>query len=358
MTFEDKIKEFIKDVPKKLEHIDSEETTKIALIFPLIRLMGYDTTDPREVKAEFTADIGNKKGEKIDIAIMNNNSAEILIECKTATQNLDLQHISQLYRYYNITHAKIGILTNGITYYFFTDSKDKGKMDEKPFLEIDLTNLNNKEIQELEKFTKEKYDIDTILNRVNILKYETDIKKVINNEITNPSDDLVKVIAKPVFDGLLTEKNRDMFRKIIQNTFKELINDKVDKILTTAIQNPEKEIIEEIATPEVVTTEEELQGFNIIQAILSEITDVNRVTLKDRKTYCGILLDDNKNYTICRLKFNNPKNLSISLFDKFETTKNGKKIGDNIKLNNVSDIFEYKDRIKNTVKHYEELKNK
>lgn len=358
MSFEDEIKEFVKDISGKLEHIDSEETTKIALILPLLREMGYDTTNPMEVKAEYTADIGSKKGEKIDIAILVNGSEEILIECKSANQKLDLSHISQLYRYYNITHAHLGILTNGLTYYFFTDSKDKGKMDDKPFLEIDLTDLSGKDIQELEKFTKEKYNIGNIRARVDTLKYSTEIKKCINNEIEAPSEDFIKVIAKQVFDGVLTKKNRDMFKKIIQNTFKELINEKVEKRLADAIKNPENEELEELETPEIVTTDEELEGYHIIKAILSEIIDTDRVAIRDRKNYCGVLLDNNQYYPICRLHFNNKDNLHVSLFDKFETADNGRKIADKVKLANVSDIYKHRSNIRNTVIEYDRLKNK
>jgi predicted type IV restriction endonuclease len=356
MSFEEKIKEFVKNIPEKLEHIDSEETTKIALILPLLREMGYDTTNPMEVKAEYTADIGSKKGEKIDMAILVNASEEMLIECKPANQKLDLSHISQLYRYYNITHAHLGILTNGLTYYFFTDSKHKGKMDDKPFLEINLMDLSSKDIQELEKFTKEKYNVGNILARVDTLKYSNEIKKCITKEIETPSEEFVKVIAKQVFDGVLTKKNREMFRKIVQNTFKEIINEKVEKRLADAIKNPENEPIEDIETPEIVTTDEELEGYHIIKAILSEIIDTNRVAIRDRKNYCGILLDDNQYYTICRLHFNNKNNLYISLFAKFETAANGRKIADKVKLNNVSDIYKHRNKIKNTVIEYNRIK--
>lgn len=357
MSFEEKIKEFSKFIPEKLEHIDSEETTKIALILPFVRLMGYDTTNPAEVKAEFTADIGAKKGEKIDVAIFMNGSAEILIECKSANQPLDLNHISQLYRYYNITHSKIGILTNGIVYKFFTDSKDKGKMDDSPFLEINLENLSKKDIIELEKFTKEKYDVENILAKVDLLKYTNEIKKVISNEIEMPSDDFVKVLAKQVYDGVLTKKTKDMFRKIISNNFNEVIAEKVDKKLDDAIKNIDNEDRTlNVEEPEIQITPEEMEGYYIIQSILSEIIDSKRVAIRDRKNYCGILLDDNQYYPICRLYFNNKNNLSVAFFDSFQKAKNGSKVEDKVHINEISDLYKYKDRFKKIVIHYDRIK--
>ena len=82
MAFEDEIKEFVKTIPDKLEHIDSEETTKIALITPFLRLWGYDTADPTVVKAEYTADVGTKQGEKVDFAILEDGEPVVFIECK------------------------------------------------------------------------------------------------------------------------------------------------------------------------------------------------------------------------------------------------------------------------------------
>ena len=103
MTFEDEIKEFSKTIPNKLEHIDSEETSKIALITPFLRLMGYDTTNPAEVKAEYTADVGTKQGEKVDFAILQDGEPLVFIECKSASNELTTDNISQLYRYFSIT---------------------------------------------------------------------------------------------------------------------------------------------------------------------------------------------------------------------------------------------------------------
>ena len=138
MSFEDDIKEFTKTIPDKLEHIDSEETSKIALITPFLRIMGYDTTNPAEVKAEYTADVGTKQGEKVDFAILEDGEPIIFIECKSATNDLSTDNISQLFRYFSITDIQIGILTNGVEYKFFTTGEDNNRMDEKPFLDINM----------------------------------------------------------------------------------------------------------------------------------------------------------------------------------------------------------------------------
>ena len=132
MTFEDKVKEFVKTIPNKLEHIDSEETTKIALITPFLRILGYDTTDPSVVRAEYTADVGTKQGEKVDFAILEDGEPVIFIECKPVMNELSTDNVNQLFRYISVTDVQIGILTNGVDYKFYTTDKDN-RMDDKPF---------------------------------------------------------------------------------------------------------------------------------------------------------------------------------------------------------------------------------
>lgn len=358
MSFEDELNNFSNLVNERSEHIDSEETTKISLILPFIRLMGYNTEDPLEFKAEYTADIGRKKGEKIDFAILNNGTPEVLIECKSVLNDLSEENLSQLYRYFNITHARIGILTNGIVYRFYTDSKDKGKMDETPFLEVDLTHISPSEVIQLERFRKENFNIDRILNVVNTLKYEHDIKKCLNEELEVPSDEFVRVISKQVYEGVLTQNKVKYFRKIIQKVFKEVINEKVDKSLKEAITKNKKEnepLIDIIDENGIVTTKEELEGYYIIKAILEEKIDTKRVTLRDRKSYCGILLDNNQNYPIARLHFNEKHNKKVSFFDQIKKGKSGEKIGDKISIDNVNEIYKYKDKLQKTVIQYERI---
>ncbi len=102
---------------------------------PFIQTLGYDVFNPFEVMPEFTCDIGTKKGEKIDYAIMKDGNPVILIECKHWNQELTL-YDNQLLRYFHVSTAKFGILTNGIVYKFYTDLEHENKMDEKPFLEV------------------------------------------------------------------------------------------------------------------------------------------------------------------------------------------------------------------------------
>lgn len=70
MSFDEKIATLRQRIPKLKDHLETEEATKNALVMPFIAALGYDIFNPKKVIPEFTADVGTKKGEKVDYAIM------------------------------------------------------------------------------------------------------------------------------------------------------------------------------------------------------------------------------------------------------------------------------------------------
>lgn len=356
MLFEEKIKDFTKDLDKKVEVLRSEETTKISLILPFLRILGYDTTNPLTFRAEYTADIGVKQGEKVDFAILKDDKPEILIECKSVETNLEEKHLSQLLRYYSVTEAQLAILTNGIIYQFYTDSENNGKMDLKPFFEVDLSNLDNKTINRLKKFTNENFDVNNVSQSAQELKYNTGIKKVLLHEFEQPSDEFIKAISKQVYSGQLYKSKKELFSKIIKVKIKEIIDEKVDAKLDSALNsvNKEKEESTDVEVDKgIITSPEEWEGFYIIKGIAAEVVDPDRVAIRDREAYCNVLFDDNQYYPIARLHFNNLNNMKLELFDVVRKLDSGSKRGNKIPIENVKEIFKYKENILNIVKRYQ-----
>jgi len=177
MDFIDKIQELSNRIPNQIDLIQTEEATKNAFVMPFIKALGYDVFNPIEVVPEYTADIGTKKGEKVDYAIKKEDKIIILIECKVCGCNLDQEDISQLYRYFIATDARFGILTNGIYYRFFSDIDEPNKMDSKPFFEFNIVDFEEHQIEELKKFTKSAFDLDKILTTASELKYTNSLKR-------------------------------------------------------------------------------------------------------------------------------------------------------------------------------------
>ena len=140
------------------EALVTEEAAKNALVMPFLQALGYDVFNPAEVIPEFTADVGTKKGEKVDYAICVEGEIAMLIECKPVNQELSLKHASQLYRYFSVTDAKFAILTNGAQFKFYSDLEASNRMDQKPFYEFDLCKLRKTDYRNLAKFQKVGFD--------------------------------------------------------------------------------------------------------------------------------------------------------------------------------------------------------
>ena len=157
----------------------------------------------------------------------------------------------------------------------------------------------------------------------------------------------------------MTHTAIDQFSGIVKRAFNQFIRERVHDRLKTALhveqeeaQEAETEFNDEMETIKkrgIVTTLEETEGFNIVKAIVREVIDVKRINMRDTKSYCGILLDDNNRKPICRLLFNNPSNKRISLFTHDAEER--------VSIDDVDDIFKYADRLKSTVIGYLESPN-
>ena len=307
MEFEVKIKELGERASELKKKLKTEEATKTSLIMPFFQVLGYDVFNPTEFTPEYIADVGIKKGEKVDYAIFLNGEISILIEAKAVTEQLD-KHDSQLFRYFGTTKAKFAILTNGLIYKFYTDLEKPNVMDTTPFLEINIEELKSNDLQQLQKFKKENFNTESILSTASDLKYMGLIKKVFKEELTNPSDDFVKLILNEnVYDGIKNNKIIERFRPLIKKAFNLYINETVNSKLQNAI-NSNNETDEEIQEENrkennIVTTNEEIQAFYIIKAILSEFVKPDDITYKDTIGYFGILYENKTTQWICRLYF-------------------------------------------------------
>jgi predicted type IV restriction endonuclease len=191
MDFIDKIRELSARIPKQLEYIQTEEATKNALVMPFISALGYKVFDPIEVTPELCADVGVKKGEKVDYAILREGEPIILFECKHHAADLGKVHASQLYRYFSVTEARFSVLTNGLAYWFYTDLEAPNKMDEKPFFEFNMLDIKESAVEELKKFSKSVFDLDNILTTASELKYTREITRLLVEQMQEPTEEFV-----------------------------------------------------------------------------------------------------------------------------------------------------------------------
>jgi hypothetical protein len=282
-------------IRKQKASIETEEATKSAFVMPFIStVLGYDVFDPNEVIPEFTADVGTKKGEKIDYAIVHNGQVQVLVEAKRINDSLRIEHASQLFRYFAVTNARIAILTNGETYEFYTDLDAPNRMDSKPFLVLDFSNIDEMLLPELAKLTKDSFDLDSVINAAGELKYIGQLKRILAAQFKDPEDEWVRFLTTRVYEGSFTQRIRDQFVPLVNKAAYQFINEQVNDRLKNALGGPDAYVsvsnngagLEQQAKPkpaqseltedanlgdrkgDAVTTEEEMEGYRIVRAIV------------------------------------------------------------------------------------------
>jgi hypothetical protein len=350
-------------VKNQREAIQTEEATKNAFIMPFIStILGYDVFNPLEVVPEFTADVGVKKGEKIDYAIMRDGEVQILIECKKSTEPLKIEHASQLFRYFAVTNARIAVLTNGESYHFYTDLDAPNRMDDKPFLVLDLSDIDETLLPELSKLTKDVFDLDSVISAAEELKYVGQLKRAIAAQFREPTDEWIKFFATRVYEGSYTQKVREQFTSLVTKASKQFLNEQVNDRLKTALGStafpsaPIETSADAISSEAVVeadldrdteieTTLEELEGYQIVKAIACSEVKPQRVAHRDSKSYFAILLDDNNRKPIARLHFNGKKQKYLGVFD-------AEKAETRLPIDSLDEIYEHADAIRASIKNY------
>lgn len=351
MDLATRLTELQKRTVEHREVLLTEEAAKTALVMPFIQALGYDVFNPSEVVPEYTCDVGIKKGEKVDYAICEDHKVKILVECKPASAALNLSHASQLFRYFSVTDARLAILTNGVVYQFYSDVDAPNKMDDKPFFTFSMDALKPNDVKTIEKFSKGAFDIEKIIQEAGFLKLQSLLRKELEKEFSDPSEEFVRMMASRVHDGRLTSQVREQFSKLLVNSVATLIRDLVNDRLSSALNasNPPIPDAEPVAAEdegEIVTTAEELSGFHIVQAIAAKFVHPKRIVMRDAKSYCAILLDDNNRKSLARLHFNGITTKYFGTFVGKDETRH--------LISDLTDIYQYAGEIEARLKELDQ----
>jgi hypothetical protein len=351
MDLASRLGELQKRVVEHREVLLTEEAAKTALVMPFIQALGYDVFNPGEVVPEYTADVGIKRGEKVDYAICEDGKVKILVECKPAAIALNLSHASQLFRYFSVTDARLAILTNGVVYQFYSDVEAPNKMDQKPFFTFNMDALKPADAKTIEKFSKSAFDIEKILQEAGSLKLQSLLRKELEREFAEPSEDFVRIMASRIHEGRITSQVKENFAKLISTTIATLVRDLVNDRLSSALNasNPSIPGVDPILEEDeegVVTTAEELSGFHIVQAIAAKHVHPKRIVMRDAKSYCAILLDDNNRKSVARLHFNGVTTKYFGTFTGKDETRHH--------ISDLTDLYQFADQIETRLKELED----
>lgn len=356
MPIADKFQDIARRIPSVRDRLETEEATKTALVMPFLQALGYDVFDPTEVVPEFTADVGIKRGEKVDYAVQADGVPILLFECKPCGAKLN-RYSSQLYRYFSVTPARVAVLTDGVEYRFYTDLAAPNMLDERPFMVLDLSSPDPDVVDRVALMAKGRFDLGTILECASSLKDSTEVRSAVANELKSPSDAFIKLLADPLHKGRMTQAVLDRFRPLVVAAVDDYIAERVEGRLRSALDqsrgmSPEPTKAREAESAvdaeskgeaDVETTMEELEAFYIVKALLRTEIDPERITPRDVRTYFGVLLDNNNRKPICRLWFNRQQRY-LGVFDE-------QKQETRIAIDSAQDIFQHVDALRESLRH-------
>ncbi len=364
MDLADRLREMSSRIRQRVDSVKTEEATKTALVMPFINhVLGYNVFDPDEVVPEFIADVGTKKGEKVDYAIFRDGQPIMLFECKHYGVDLGKEPAAQLYRYFSVAEARFGVLTDGVVYRFYSDIDEQNKMDARPFLEINMLDVDAIDVDELKRFTKTSFDLDQILSTAKDLKYTREVLRLLTNEWNDPSEAFVRHFAAQVYDGVKTKAVIEQFTRATKKALHQFVARRISDRLKSALESTRDEApsaaddpadtgAETAGAPEIVTTEDEYQAFYAVTAILSPEIQPDRIVLRNGKSQCAVLLDNTNRQPICRLYFKSrQKKLGILGILGEQKTE------ERVTIESIGDIFGHADRIRETVRRYDAERN-
>lgn len=218
------------------DNVANKEGTKNAFVLPLIQTLGYDLFNPLEVVPEYSSDLFGTPAQTstVDYAIIKDDHPIILFKCEHWENDLNKRD-ETLASEFNKSQAKFGINTNGIVYKIYSDLSETGKMDKEPFLEIDLSEIDDRQINELKKFHKKLFNTDNILHSVNE-KYVKLIKEALENELNDPSPEFIKILIKSIHSGTVTKKVQEQFTPLVKKTISGYLTNSLRKEDTTTLQ--------------------------------------------------------------------------------------------------------------------------
>ena len=336
MDFSERLKEFCNRVKNLRSKIKTEEATKTSLIMPFFSLLGYDVFNPLEFVPEYTADVGIKKGEKVDYAIVDKKqNPVILIEAKFCGENLD-KHGGQLFRYFATTSAKFGILTNGIVYKFYTDLEELNKMDKSPFLTVNLLSLKDNVIPYLQRFEKSSFNVTAVTAKANELRYSDQIKQILSKQLSTPDDAFIVYVMSDIYNGRKTQRVIEDFRPLVKGAFAQLISDKANEKLKSAMaaEVSEPQIEEKTAPVEPADKSpniERLETFFTVKTLIHDSLKGQALTYEDSENQFKILLGAK---WLCRFNYDEMcLHINLKSGDKDEIKR---------KLRSADDIHFYK----------------
>ena len=332
MPLSDALQQIRAKIEKHGDNLDNEEITKNVLILPMIQALGYDFSDPTEVRAEYPVPLPRGGKGRADYVIMRNGKPAIVIECKALGVPLDERIQGQMQRYARALDVQAGIVTDGDFYYCYANTENESRLDATWYRHLSLTQLSERDSDALALLSKPRFFPKQLRAKAQEFKNEIQRESQLVDLLSNQAmlEELFRIGA--IADA---DKREEELGGILRE-------------LETLIRRfTERLAAGEVEPPKVVTTNEELDAYLLCKGIVHDAIEPRRVHFRDAKTYASVLIDDNNRKPLCRFYFDG-RRLQFGLFDphKRETKYT---------IDEIGDIFKYAGALKRTARHYASL---
>ncbi len=298
MTLEDQIASIAQVIARDYEILDNEEITKHSLVSPLVRALGWNTADPREVRPEYPVIIDGSR-RRADYVIQHESKPVIVIECKVAGHARTRSYVGQLASYFNAIAPALGILTDGIGYAFYADAQQPGSMDAHAFYELNLAQeLTANDYLALSMIAKDGFRRSNIKAQIAQLgpPAEQQIREAIEFDFQRPEHGLSRLA------GFIAEsKDGESLAEdiaVATKCFEAELTRAVNVVKGGGILGEEDGVL---------TLESEILVYNMVQALVADVIPPERIWFRDAKSYASVLVDDNNRKPICRLHLHGTK---------------------------------------------------
>lgn len=316
-NFIERLRKHAEHVKNVGSHCTTEETTKQALILPLLDILGFSPFDPTRVKAEYGADFpGVKSSERVDYALFCHGVPVMFIEAKAHAENLS-NHSPQLSRYFNATpEVTIGAITNGREWRFFTDLNNKNMMDAAPFLTVNFENMDVALLPRLHRFRHDEFKPDALRTLAEETVYLNAFTNVISQSLREPDVEFVKYVAgradvQRQFNARFLEGIAPIVKHAVERAVSNMVVSGLSaRVEAVAAPTPIAESMvppasnddprADVVDPEntrIVTTYAERRLFEMVQGILG---DGAEVFAKDTESYYSVLYQNKVNRWLLR----------------------------------------------------------
>ncbi len=316
-SFTDRVLKHAEHVKNVGAHCTTEETTKQALILPLLDSLGFSPFDPTRVKAEYGADFpGAKASERVDYALFCHGVPVMFIEAKAHGEKLT-NHCPQLSRYFNATpEVTIAAITNGREWRFFTDLNNKNMMDSEPFLVVDFEQLEVALISRLYRFRHDEFQPDALRTLAEETVYLNAFTQVISQSLREPDADFVRYVAgragiQRQFNARFLESIAPIVKLAVERSVSDMVVSGLsakpiaaepraslaeESPVAAPAPDPAADIVDP-ANPRIVTTYAERRLFEVVRDILGDEVEL---APKDTESYFSVLYQNKVNRWLIR----------------------------------------------------------